>query len=499
MSNLADLHELIHSLSIAEKRNFKRSSSAYQGSQVLDLFDLLNNQVQFSPDGLQDLIKEMGLLANLPTLMARLRRLLINSLRSLNSHTTSESRLLYLLEEVQFLYKRNLSIQALKKIKKARKLALEFSRIPIALQLNYYHRQILLNLHQQGKNYDEIQEEEKRLLELASLQFSLDNLHIRARAWARSGLEGDKKMGTPFYSGLDIEAGLRSEDFLCQVYANYSVGVSRFALQEYSVAHAAFETIMKCWRAHPRWINEKPRLFLSSFSNYQTCLMVTQEDGFEEIDSLHALFASHRFQEADVRIQFERGSYQTRLLLHLNKGRFEEGTTLSLEILDWLEKRSGQLAISAELAFRYNLFSFFFLQEKFSEANRMIRAIQQVAGTEERKDIREFIRILEPLVQYEIGNVDLVDNLIRNMKRYFMKRHDLAPAIPIMLEFFRQGDLGNKKDLGRLLLQLQERMARNTRNYTGERELLLWVEARVKGESVTKLFLSLLGTNSTSR
>ena len=492
MSNLAGLYDLIHSLTAAEKRNFRRGTSAYAGSQVLVLFDLLNREERFVKEPIRRAITEAGFMSNLPTLMDRLRKLLLNSLRSLHSHNSVDSRLLYLLEEVQILYRRNLPDQALKKIAKARKLALRFSRIPLALELNYIHRQILLDRNMGGQAYEEIRTEESHLLDLARMQTELDDLHIRARGVAKSDNAGDTEMIQPFLDHPQVKKGARSNDFLCRVFAWFTIGVSRYALQEYSLARAAFAEVMQCWYQQPEWINERSRLFLNSVTNYQVCLLNTQSEGFEELDQLHNRFSDHRFREPDVQLQFERASFQTRLVLNLNQGRFVEGEALARQVIRWLEEKSGALAVSTELVLRYNLFSFFFLQERYSDANAMARAIRQMPMTEDRKDIREFIRMVEPVLQFELGNVELLENLERSLRRYFAKRHRLAPVIPVMLEYYRRRDFGEREAMQELFARLQEVTSASERYHVGDQELLLWAEARATHHSLKKLFLDLI-------
>lgn len=489
MSQLSELHELIQSLSKAEKRNFQRSGASYSGSQLMELFSILNRWPEFDEGEIMRDIETAGFQKNLPTLQRRLRRLLINSIRSLYSHQGTESRLLYLLDEIQFLYKRNLPVQALRKIKTARHLALSYSRIPIALELNYYHRQLLLTMQQRGAQYENIRREEEELVALAGLQLRLDNLQTQARALVKRRQPELAPTLQELLTAPDLQVGMEADDFLCRLYAHYAVGVLQFGLGRYTEALERFRFLVQQWQQFPAWINEKPRMFVGSVRNYQTSLLFTGNGDLEHLEQLFDDFAGLRFQDPDIRLQFEFGNYQTRLLLVLNQARLSEGNKLAPELDRWLQEHEKHLGLSRILSLRLNLFTYYFLREDFSYANRMIGEIYQVSAPEERKDIREFAQMVEPIVQWELGNVDVFENRLRSLKRYFLKRNPIPVLWSVLQPFYQGGQLGDRNALQGLAEQLQAILdAHPSGALVGMAEVAFWAQARSRSISLEAVF-----------
>lgn len=500
MSRLSEIHELIHKLSKSEKKTFRMYSSqtpSGRAGQLNQLYTLLLEQVEFDSVEIDKQLTQRGLKRNLNTLTPRLRQQIFLSQRTLYADRSIESRIYNALEEISFLFAKQMLPLAQRTLTKTRKLAARFSRTHLDLILLNWQRKILRQQQPADvkAQYLALDKEEMRSIELLSLQTQLTGLtgHLRLLGgkWGQAKSDLEKK-GFQELAQPDLLArGLAESDFLCRAYALHSQGIFHLVEGEYSAAFKIYLTLMEQWESDPEWPAMDSDFFLSTWNNYQLSVMY----GTETLDHVKRFLSFIRdipIQEAQQKLKLARISYQTELVVFLNQAEFEEAGPFLAELTLWLKKQESQLSTSSLLTFYFNICMFNFLKEDFSAANKQVMHILNLQGTRERADIRNMARLLQVIFHCELGNLDLAENFHRSAKRYFthadpdgLESKILAILKPLV---FDTPDAQKMFKNIHTHLSATDQPDSSSENRLGKTELILWAESRSTHQSLRTLF-----------
>ena len=137
MKNTEAIHQLIRSLSKAEKRNFKMMASRYTKDQnnYLLLFDAVDKQMVYDETKLRKKFSNHTFGQNIGKTKYLLYDLLLKSLRPLSNTKSKIGQLQSMLQSVDFLTSKGLYKQADNLLKKAKKLAIHYQLFSIQLEI----------------------------------------------------------------------------------------------------------------------------------------------------------------------------------------------------------------------------------------------------------------------------------------------------------------------------------------------------------------------------
>lgn len=165
------------------------------------------------------------------------------------------------------------------------------------------------------------------------------------------------------------------------------------------------------------------------------------------------------------------------------------------KVREWLPQNEKGVPLAFRLGLSYNLTVFLFVNGYFREANQWLIGILNMPGREERKDIRDSARILQLILQYEMGNLDLQEYLLRSAYRYFQKNEGLAAFEKMQVRAFKKlagvppGSDPWRSALSELKSGLDDlRNKIKGRPPLGMEEVSIWVESKLSGKEIAAIF-----------
>lgn len=154
------LHELIHSMTKAEKRHFRiyaqMGSKSENTSKYLALFNLLNAQSEYD----EEIVKKKGFRSEVKNF---LNEKILESLHVFHLRKSPDSELRMLLSQVVILFEKRLWSEAIKRLKKARQLAEEHERFLVLLEIFEWEQALIFKIRTTNllEKYRSINEEKQ--------------------------------------------------------------------------------------------------------------------------------------------------------------------------------------------------------------------------------------------------------------------------------------------------------------------------------------------------
>ncbi len=164
------LFRLIKSLNAHEKRYFKmyvarHVSDDKTGSELL--FDTIESLDIYDESVIKHLLKGQSVVNTLATSKNRLAELIMKSLDAFHSESSVDAQLRRELHFAELYFKKNLFDDCLRIVMNVKKLAYQYDKFKILLELFVWEKNILTNSSLSGKTEEDLNnilEEEKRIL-----------------------------------------------------------------------------------------------------------------------------------------------------------------------------------------------------------------------------------------------------------------------------------------------------------------------------------------------
>lgn len=509
MQNTDELFLLVQSLSKAERRFFRLYAEGIGGKgekSYLQLFEIICAQRPYDEQKLRDRIQAKSLQSGLSTIKNRLFNHILRSQRLLKAGQTRDSRLRQLLEEVELLYFQRLFKSAEKRIRQGLALAREAEKHTYALEFLHWKQQLLTQkkLSEQVEALMDIRDMATAQLQALDRAESYAHLHTHMRILARLQPRGRGSESLAPHTAILAEPILQQLPAdatpLDRIHFLDTHGIYHVCNGNYPEALATFQQLMAAWEAHSDYILVYPELYLRCYNNYLGALLYGEQH-WEEFEAavrrLHVLPGLPH----PVRINFQWVAYHQELVFSMHFRTFHATSALIGEIESWIQANESKIEIPRRLAFFYNIAMFFFVYGEFSASNRWLTRILQTPGTTERKDIREFARVFQVVLQYELGHHDLIDNLVRAALRQMNRARQRAGLERSLLDLIAKL-AATPSGSARLALLRNFKSAmeafqqgKTQRAMLGMGELQVWVASKLDQQPIRAFFEELLQSN----
>lgn len=497
MHSTDDLHRLIHSLGKAEKRYFKLFASMGAGrahKHTVDLFDRISEMDVYDEVALKNQIQDESLSGNFASAKNRLYELVLKSQRLLHSGSTIDSQLSETLQDLELLFEKALAKAARKKIRKAKALAMEYEKEASLLRLLDWEQKFFV-LHpdeEESAFYQRNEEEEMACIKRLALQRSLQRQYEQIRSLARGGHQTqNKEMGAKFAQILnhpDLATAPPTESFLSTQIYNAIRGVYALARGKAEKAWDIFHLVMQGWNQKPERIADSSDFYLGCYNNFITACTSTKthnEEYFKAVQNLRLV----KGMPSAFQLKLERIAFFQELNLRIEFGKFEDGSLFIEELSTWLKKNNTLLQDMWVLIFSGTVTLFYFVHSEFSKSQKWLNNVLNFPATEARADIRDFARIFQLVLQYELKNLDVQEYLLRSAYRYFSRTQKLHDYEEALLTFMKaeQKTAGTDRKATKAAFEklhaslLAIRSASNEAEPVGMQVLLFWIESHLEG------------------
>lgn len=504
-----DLFLYIKSLSKADKRFFRIFSDAVggkNGKSYLELFQVMEPMENYDEGEIKAALEGRTFVGHLSTTRNRLFEGLLRSQRVLKAGRSVESEIRSLMEDLELLWERGLQRSVEKKLDKAWRLAEQFEKWEMLLELCHWKWRLLLKVStsQQGQEVEALISLEEKLKGLQRKQSEMHQLFQRARLLARQAPRARTTEAVARYDALLGASGMKSapepELFLCNVYHLMVQGICALGTGRFTEASGHFRNLIPLWENSPFQIRAYSNLYLQWNNDYLTALLFEGKEWdefFGAITKLQAISGLPRGTQANLQWI----GYNQSLIFSMNFKPQGETVALIEEIQPWLYKNRQVLSSRHQLGFFYNFAVFFFCLGEWSRANFWVNQILNENQGTERQDIRDFARVIQVVLQHELKNFDLNEYLVRSAYRYMSRNKKYHVFEKAILGYIRSAshapsEAKRKAALADLLAALEAMENEyGPKALLGLQEIMIWTHAKIEGLSMQAMLDRLIGNN----
>jgi len=498
-----DLLALICSLSKAEKRHFRlfvSRNSAAEDLLFLQLFDYLDKKEEYDE---ADIIRKLpGIKKHqLSNLKAHLYGQLLTSLRLLARNQQEDMLLRERLDHARILYNKGLYRQSLDVLAKTKEralqgqfhtLALEALEFEILIEGQYITRSIEGRAEALTRESEQLQATLGNNHHFANLSLQLYGLFLKA-GFARNPAE--YAAAKAFFEARLPGIAPGQLDFWGRVYYHQSHFWLYHIGQEFSPCFRHTMQWVRLFEQQPRMMQLNAPLYLKGLHNLLGTLAYTLD--YRRFTQYYAVLLDFPQQYPLARDQNVEGLYWLYHFLHrINKhymeGSFSEGAKIAPEIEACIVENRYNWDRHRVMLFYYRIACLYFGKADYERSIDYLNKIINQKTPDYRADIQCFARILNLIAHFELGNMLLVQNLIKSVYRFLLHIEDLQQVQREIFYFLRRipdmsaGALTEEfRALRDKLLPLREdRFERRPFMYL---DIITWLETKLEGRSIEEL------------
>ncbi len=496
------LFQLIHSLEKAEKRNFKlyiKRSSAKEDLKVIRLFDALDKIQEYDETVLLKKLEgiEKPQLSNLKT---HLYKQVLASLRLLKSSDNLDLQLHEQLDYSRILYNKGLYLQSLKILDRVKELAIAYHQDSVLIQVISLEKKIE-TLHITRSLQDRAEKLSMEALDVNDRRrmiTRLSNLALQLYSWyiknGHARNEKDEAGVKKFFKETLPSHAFKQTGFYEKLYLYQSYSMYAFIRQDFLMYYRYNQKWVDLFENEPSMIGVEMSHYLKGYHN----LLNGHFDlrNYEKFDQV--LRHLERFSETDLAQEHDNFRIQTFVYInsakinqHFMLGTFKEGLTLVAYIEEKLKEYALYLDNHRILVFNYKIATLYFGSGDYSTA---IDYLQKIINNnvDLRSDLQCYARLMHLMAHYELGNIEIMESLIKSVYRFMAKMENLTVIEEEMFRFLRHSfhvpARKLKPEFEKFLNTIKqfERSRFETRAFA-YLDIISWVESKVYGQPMSEI------------
>lgn len=496
------LFQLIHSLSKAEKRNFKlysKRNSANSDLKIIELFDAMDKLSDYDE---AILFKKLVTIKKpqLANVKAHLYKQLLASLRLIKTNVSIELELHEQLDYAKILYNKGLYLQSLKLLERVKELSKaqhQYSYLiqAISLEKKIETLHITRSLEHRADSLcqeaEEVQMKRELITRLSNLALKMYSFYIK-NGHARNP-EEEQGFTNYFNSHLTPEA-LNNKGFYEQLYVFQSYVWYSFICQNFLMYYRYSAKWVQLFDANPLMKEIETGHYLKGMHNLLNAHFDLRN--YKKFDETLSYFEN--FSKTDLASQNNNNLIQTFIYISsakLNRfimfGNFEDGLKIipSLEIQISLYRHF--LDRHRVLVFNYKAASLYFGAGDYNTCIDYLRRIIN-EPTDLRTDLQCYARLLHLIAHYEIGNYELMETLSRSVYRFMAKMKNLTRIEEEMFKFLKATFYVKPAAMQPEFLSLLQRIKKYEKDRFETRsfaylDVVSWVESKVNNTTLAKI------------
>jgi tetratricopeptide (TPR) repeat protein len=181
-------------------------------------------------------------------------------------------------------------------------------------------------------------------------------------------------------------------------------------------------------------------------------------------------------------------------LFYMNQGDFDKAEALVPAIEAGLDKYAQKINKARLLSFQFNIMIMYFLMHRFKEAAKWADVILE-DKSEIKQGISMVTRILLPIIHFELGHHDIVENLTRSAYRYLLAKERLHSFERLMVNYL--GEMPFSSDNVEFIDKLKtfnnklKEIFESPEPLTyGMEEIGIWVKAKLHSDTMINVLKS---------
>lgn len=459
-----ELHQLIKSLNMSEKRYFKIHSTRHiigETNNYTRLFDAIEAQEEYNEEEIKKKFEGETFIKHLPSEKHYLYNHILESLNAFYKEKTFLTRSSNMLISIEILYNRGLFAQCLKLINKIKAEAYELEKFSALLIIIRWETIVYIK-QEEGKKLDNILIEEQRVLEMMRVQaplmqmaFNLQTNIDRGKASEAYLVEKEK----------ELERLLPKDKKTNSFWASYYYYSSKSLI--YTVQNRQNERFVCFWEIKrimdeaPAFIKDVPAVYHINYNNLVNVMIYLEK--YEEAEKLikeqRAFLDTYGIKSPTLSKTVFLNSYESELFFHYKTGNFQRAAEVSRSVESEVKKMSPNIGpIYFDLLFFMAVTEL--MVKNYKSATRWLNKIlNEERNYSLRKEIQINTRLLYLIVLFEMDDV-LFDNRLKATKRFLLNEPDfkkhikIAEAIGLLEEY--AADKKSKPKIKKLIGEIRK-------------------------------------------
>lgn len=458
------LFKLIQSLSGSEKRYFKlfvNKNQTGKGNKYILLFDAIDAQSEYDDEALRSIIYPNQNIQSrkFSELKNYLYELVLKSLQGFDEKTSIEYKLKGMLLNIKVLFKRSHFDDCIEMMQKAKKLAAKYEAFEHNLELLAWEKKIAyakIDVNFMDKELDRIEAEEQECLNQLAQLSTYRNIFFKVLTRSKQDalMRSEDKVKEmknliehPLMKNIDRTFSHRGRVVFYRIKSIY-----HYAILDYDNFYLFGKKLLTEIEKHTHLLQEDVSEYISALSNFTySCTILNK---YDEVNECLDKFLNIKILTFDDELKIHRQYYQNKFNVCTKIGTFDEGLIALNQHLKTVEKFDQD-------AFNRNTFylSYFYIYFGVGDYDNALESLNEWLGlpkTSEREDLQSLARILNLIIHYEIGNVLLLESLLRSTYRFLSKRNRLYEFEKSVLGFIQKsGKLRSSKELREAFIELK--------------------------------------------
>jgi len=438
MAKQQPLFELIKSLTKAEKRHFKLfTSGSGKHSNYVKLFDAVDKQTNYDEQLIRHQFSGQTFIRQLHVTKNYLYQLILKSLSNFHNNSTVDAILREQLQAIDVLYRKELLDHCEKHINKAEKLAHQYEKNTILLEILAWKRKLLLSRNATPHIKTEV------ATVLQQEQNALQKIETVNRYWSyiinifdRNSGNCDTFKNDLYLTNTDHADTLQAKTLLYHI--RYS---DKLLNQNHEGAEKAITQLIDLFEQHPERIREDPMAYITAINNKVALQLHRKQQAtipallakIRSIPKQYKLDEKHPFT---VRSLLR--TYNVELEMYRDTHQADLGIALIKKITALLDKHRSTIPHEYTLLFNYQFAYLYFLQQNHQQSLQWLNTLAKHNIHDTREDILTFARLLTLINHFELNHIDVLKYAVDTTRRFLKKKRELHEYEKILLNFFSQ-------------------------------------------------------------
>ena len=450
------LFQLVHSLEKSEKRNFRLYVTRNTSStdlKIIQLFDVLDKMSEYDETVLLKKAPSITKL-QLSNIKAALYKQLLASLRLLKSQENIDIQLHEQLDYARILYNKGLYHQSLRILDKIKEMAKAHYQVSLLPQVLFLEKKIE-SLHitrSMEDRADVLASESESAIQNLQLITRLSNLSLKLYSWyikhGHARNENDSNAVKQYFDQQLSCIQTDSKGFYEKLYLFQSYCWMAFIRQDFLMYYRYCQKWVDLFEKDPFMIELETAHYIKGMHNLLGAHFDLQNyNKFKKELLRFQAFANSELvlQSDNNRIQTFVYFYISKLNQHFLEGTFAEGLLIVPYIEEKLKEYSLYLDRHRSLVFYYKIASLYFGSGDYHKTIIYLNKIIHWK-VDLRTDLQCYARLLHLIAHYELGNIDILEYLIKSVYRFMAKMESLSVVEEEIFQFLRQSfHLGFRK------------------------------------------------------
>lgn len=488
------LFDLLKSLTKSEKRYIKVQSGVGD-KDYLRLMDALLGQAEYDESKLMRSHAGDRFLKNLPVNKRYLYELILESLRRFGEEKV-EGKIFKRISAANVLIGKGLLKDAYSELKKGKKVAQRFELYELQIMILGIEKRLLSlsqfksagneNIHEIFLVETNCLEQLRNTNEYWYLAKKVAQFQIRFQKVQNEEQQKDFEalIKNPKLQNLAMATNFKSKVFFFQANAT-----CEFMLGSVERAYEFNSRFLSLLEENPDFLKLYADRYLVTLNNMLIdSLIIGKNEILEEgINRLAMIVERPEFRSMKNReSRVFRQQYLLLLNWSLSRQEFSKALDLVPQIEEGLERFGKKIEKHHRITFRYLITYIYFQNGLFEEALEWNDKILNDNKEDVVKELFYFARTLNVLIQFELGNFELLESLLISTPKYLKARRSVYSTEKVLFRFLRKlSNCVDGKDEAKLMHEFKGKLKKLAENPKEQRvfaciDLVYWLNSRSK-------------------